>query len=757
MARGASAHLETLVPSAPRWPSANAVTNPVPVPLLKRRIQPHGPAKPGPSVTMETLVGTKGPAVPGISTGSPARDLPDGMASRDGNGSAAGPHPPVPGFVHCRRLGPWLRELYLLQPQLAAAVQDLSCRFAEMDAWGAVLHHVASRHKLPGPEGPELWPICGGDCVVFQLGRHVIKFFCNEDRNTAHASWQAEILACQALAGGPLPLQNHVPWLQAHGILPQSSLPEDLAMLGGPQPFHASNLNNSEEVDDRHSMPHRGNARRPSGLTPRGAWNESLALGLPYVITTLSEGESMAICRKQLPQRCMELVAEQLGTLVASIHAMPLPSPADVASVLDGGKSLGTAALTVKACQHADVSEGSADARVNTEVVHEELAANGDAFGMEGEKKCFWDGSTASGGIEPETGPQMAGSIVEPPKKRQCLHGVGCQEGMNINGWEPSSSPSLRDGLECGRCVCGPDSGQREEGMAQEVCTLWHDDNGHVWQYPSGSSEEGGGSQSQVSPEAEPGSGERASQLAETRPAAAGAATQYGPWEPFMTCLNRRREKLLSGLDDVGLPQRFVQEIRGLIAVDVRGLLAAPRRGVIEKSEEESGGSERERGGSIADVGQAEPQESSTCQSGALWKPSWLHGDLTSENVLVERPCRSQEVVRVNIIDFADGGHGDPLYDLVMLFLCVFEGKDNLAKAFMRTYLKAFGATEPAWMAPRGHVPLSRAALVYTILHEQDALPRMFKLFPHLWDAPSLDSIASAVWGWLDEVSKWRE
>lgn len=131
-------------------------------------------------VPMETVddapAGPAGPQLPGgnLPPGKPS----ERMASRNSNDAVQSPQ--VPGFVHCRRLGPWLRSLYLLQPQLKAAVQELSQTYAELDAWDAVLRHVASCHMLPVPGDHEKWPLCGGDCVVFHVGGNIIKFYCDE-------------------------------------------------------------------------------------------------------------------------------------------------------------------------------------------------------------------------------------------------------------------------------------------------------------------------------------------------------------------------------------------------------------------------------------------------------------------------------------------------------------------------------------------------------------------------------------------------
>lgn len=219
------------------------------------------------------------------------------------------------------------------------------------------------------------------------------------------------------------------------------------------------------------------------------------------------------------------------------------------------------------------------------------------------------------------------------------------------------------------------DSRLHGAGAPGEVCTLWHDGDGHVWQYPNHISVGRGGLHTWGSPEAGPQSERRASHPAEARrPSGPSGETPVSPWVPFMSCLNRRREKLLSRLDDSGLPHCLVHEVRGLLAVDAGHLVGlASRTDAGEKFFGElTPGLEPAKGPKAVDQSQT-----SDCtferQRGVGWMPCWLHGDLTSENVLVERPAPGNEAVHVNIIDFADGGHGDPLYDLVMLFLCVFE------------------------------------------------------------------------------------
>lgn len=48
-------------------------------------------------------------------------------------------------------------------------------------------------------------------------------------------------------------------------------------------------------------------------------------------------------------------------------------------------------------------------------------------------------------------------------------------------------------------------------------------------------------------------------------------------------------------------------------------------------------------------------------------EPRLLHGDLTPENILLETSGKSEAAVR--LIDFGDSGFGDPLFDVIPLFI----------------------------------------------------------------------------------------
>eukprot|EP00803_Ostreobium_quekettii_P001934 evm.model.scf_228.4 EVM.evm.TU.scf_228.4 scf_228:16588-19684(+) len=146
--------------------------------------------------------------------------------------------------------------------------------------------------------------------------------------------------------------------------------------------------------------------------------------------------------------------------------------------------------------------------------------------------------------------------------------------------------------------------------------------------------------------------------------------------------------------------------------------------------------------------------------------PRWLHGDLTHDNVLVDSaivrpgcPVKTSGLGAqvstaglegpVQIIDFADAGHGDPLYDFVAVHISSLLCTDALTSAFLGAY-DTSGDALSLWPDRRG-LPLSYCAMCYMLLHEEDALERAMELRPELAEAGSLRQVQEGLWGVLDQ------
>ncbi|CAI5464831.1 unnamed protein product [Closterium sp. Yama58-4] len=170
-----------------------------------------------------------------------------------------------------------------------------------------------------------------------------------------------------------------------------------------------------------------------------------------------------------------------------------------------------------------------------------------------------------------------------------------------------------------------------------------------------------------------------------------------------------------------------------------------------------------------------------------LERPSWLHTDIMSDNVLLtaaspaatpiiesfvargkdgagksqgakpgaEGEGGEKEVAgdgeRVlqpsSIIDFGTLILGDPLYDLVMLHVSAQRcNKPDLARL-----LTTYKPPRPTQGAGPNFTQSYRA-MCYTLLNQNDALSRVFRYRKELSDVKTLEEIATAVWGQLDEL-----
>lgn len=132
--------------------------------------------------------------------------------------------------------------------------------------------------------------------------------------------------------------------------------------------------------------------------------------------------------------------------------------------------------------------------------------------------------------------------------------------------------------------------------------------------------------------------------------------------------------------------------------------------------------------------------------------PSYLHGDLTHDNILMST---SNSQAHPCIIDFGDASHGDPLYDFVALYLSSLRSDPALLSAFIQSYSHTFKQSAPdlwsAWLGSRCHLP-SYYAMCYTLLHEDNTLGWLLQSHPQHQHITSLSQLEITVWGALNEA-----
>ncbi|XP_020092912.1 F-box protein At1g78280 isoform X3 [Ananas comosus] len=163
--------------------------------------------------------------------------------------------------------------------------------------------------------------------------------------------------------------------------------------------------------------------------------------------------------------------------------------------------------------------------------------------------------------------------------------------------------------------------------------------------------------------------------------------------------------------------------------------------------------------------------------------PSWIHSDIMDDNIHMEPglPMNGfdedaltggsignggenqfitkggpRKWIPTHIIDFSDLSIGDPLYDLIPLYLDVFRGDVSLLKKFLESYnlplsRRAADHTPPyCGSAENKFKRISYRATCYCILHEENVLGAIFSLWKELRTATSWQIVEEAVWGELN-------
>ncbi|KAJ0988627.1 hypothetical protein J5N97_006983 [Dioscorea zingiberensis] len=165
--------------------------------------------------------------------------------------------------------------------------------------------------------------------------------------------------------------------------------------------------------------------------------------------------------------------------------------------------------------------------------------------------------------------------------------------------------------------------------------------------------------------------------------------------------------------------------------------------------------------------------------------PTWIHSDIMDDNVYMEpsssihcfdkstshasstfsdamRFCNGDEKPKrwlpTYILDFSDLSIGDPLYDLIPIYLDIFRGDRCLLKQFLKSYKLPFGRSTAIDSIISGQAiedlkkseRASYRAMCYCILHDDNVLGSIFSLWEELRTARSWEEVEEVVWGELN-------
>ncbi|KAF4368421.1 hypothetical protein F8388_015785 [Cannabis sativa] len=159
---------------------------------------------------------------------------------------------------------------------------------------------------------------------------------------------------------------------------------------------------------------------------------------------------------------------------------------------------------------------------------------------------------------------------------------------------------------------------------------------------------------------------------------------------------------------------------------------------------------------------------------------SWIHSDIMDDNIHMEHgnknsklsealkeassPCNSsmngcddtsmeKSWHPSHLLDFSDLSVGDPIFDLIPLYLDVFRGNPRLLKQLLESYkLPLVKSSYQPKSGEGGHKyeRLSYHAMCYCIVHEDNILGAIFSIWDELKEAKSWEEVEHTVWGDLN-------
>jgi len=120
-------------------------------------------------------------------------------------------------------------------------------------------------------------------------------------------------------------------------------------------------------------------------------------------------------------------------------------------------------------------------------------------------------------------------------------------------------------------------------------------------------------------------------------------------------------------------------------------------------------------------------------------QPVLIHTDLNEENILgdwKDKESDESDWIPTSIIDFGDARVGDLLYEITPLHISTFKCEKPLLKKFFESY----------GLNPAVFPSFPYYAMVYTLLHDCDALSTAFHEDPDLREVQTLVELATALW-----------
>lgn len=641
------------------------------------------------------------------------------------------------GLRRDRQLGHWLAALAAARPALRPVLQQHLAEAVPLDGWQAVLAALLTAHGLPdaaaavaaavsssntislavgsvcgnGNSAPGEWPLLalcpavGADAMVFMVGDVAVKIYTDpkqqllpELTHRLEASVRQRAAAAAFIfAGGAAaaPIAGKALHHHSNG---QQPCVGSISGTGSGGSGTSSGSSGSQAL--LAALPHALGAGSLHYVDDAGH-----PVALRYAVHKRAAGQPLRATLKTLPQEQRLQVAVALGRLLAALHALPL-----------------AATSTSGSSQSSAEAAAVAEAREDPVALLRQLQAGALFHDRSGN---IW--SSALGHLQLDD----SGSGREADSKG--TDGYGRAVHRRLQGpaaFVAHYSATGASATSVSRAAVAPPpaTGSAVSSNGTENC----------------------GSEGDV--------GEAGEEENERQ--------RLGAWWPFVAFLRHRAADLLSEpLDSSLMPLWVQQQLPAYLPADLTALVGA---GAPCAAPAAGGAAAPVANGHVAASNAGAEQGVAAAPAVApSAPPCWLHGDVTPANVLAawdeppaERSAASGSLDDgagaaappvLSLIDFGDVGHGDPLMDLLPVFISVLECRPALCAACFRAYAACIDVRR-RWPARRG-LPLSRVALCYTALHEEEVVGSLFRSHERLWACADLVALQRELWGWLDDAA----
>lgn len=355
------------------------------------------------------------------------------------------------------------------------------------------------------------------------------------------------------------------------------------------------------------------------GLALEASLEAQLAAPLPFVVLQKVAGVTIGSCSDRLSKQQWLAVAAAVGPCLATFHQLPLPAAP--------------------------------------------LAHAADACGCASGSRCDGSGGSSTAWIARD--------------------GIAYSSALGTIDLREAESEGPEQLLQRQRLVLS--------GLFPLAAALLGVGGASVQQAESHAEHPGGSALGCAAAASVPGAAEAAGGRYESGAAApACSCRRCRAWQPFLCFLRRqRRHAATAHRRDESLPQQLLEQVESYLPPDPAVLLGfgsgCACRCSCRTIQQCSGGSPTDHAApSQARVGGASTMGTTCSSSCAGGMPTWVHGDLTAENILLsgcllesggqapQEVHRGQGATGALLIDFADSGHGDPLFDFVPLLLRTF-------------------------------------------------------------------------------------